>query len=359
MKRIILLSFWLLSLLGLHAQELTVKSMEVAPMDLSASTQPRNDLNGNPCALVKVQLVTEGVKFEGNVIGDAAFKEGEYWVYMSAGSYLLEIKHPKFLPLMVNFRDYDIKQVEAKTTYFLTLPMPQGRVVVVQQQGESKPLSAKQTFTVNGVSFDMVCVKGGSFMIGEDNSEVFYAKKQHNGESVTVSAFFIGETEVTQELWQAVMGTNPSSHVDADTPNLPVEKVSWKDCQKFIRKLNKLTGRFFRLPTEAEWEYAARGGHLSEDYLYSESDKIDDVAWWGDNSGRRTHPVKTKMPNELGIYDMTGNVCEWCQDYIKYSDSHPLRGGTASEGSNWCYVWFHNSGRPSLKNDFTGLRLAK
>ena len=116
------------------AQELTVKKMEVAPMDLSASTQPRNDRNGNPCALVKVQLAAPGASFEGNVIGDSEFKKGEYWVYMSEGSYMLNIKHSSFLPLFVNFRDYDIKGVEGKTTYVLTLVMPQASATVKKQK---------------------------------------------------------------------------------------------------------------------------------------------------------------------------------------------------------------------------------
>lgn len=125
------------------AQELTVKKMEVAPMDLSASTQPRNDLNGNPCALVKVQLAVEGVKFEGNVIGDATFKEGEYWVYLSAGSYMLNIKHKSFVPHFVNFRDYDIKKVEGKTTYMLTLLIPQGKSDKGSIKVEYRPVGAE------------------------------------------------------------------------------------------------------------------------------------------------------------------------------------------------------------------------
>lgn len=118
----------LIATVSLHAQKLAVEKMEMMPMDLSASTQPRLDKNGNPCALVKVQLATSGASFEGNVIGDAVFRKGEYWVYMSAGSYILNIKHSSFLPLFVNFRDYDIKRVEGKTTYVLTLLMPQGLV---------------------------------------------------------------------------------------------------------------------------------------------------------------------------------------------------------------------------------------
>ena len=125
MKRIVILMLLIVSTLSVCGQELTVKRMEVAPMDLSASTQPRNDRNGNACALVKVQLATPGARFEGNVIGDVEFKTGEYWVYMSEGSYMLNVKHASFLPLFVNFRDYDIKKVEGKVTYVLTLVMPQ------------------------------------------------------------------------------------------------------------------------------------------------------------------------------------------------------------------------------------------
>jgi len=119
-------------------------------------------------------------------------------------------------------------------------------------------------------------------------------------------------------LWQAVMGTNPSNFKG---DNMPVENVSWKDCQEFIGKLNGLTNKKFRLPTEAEWEYAARGGNKSRGYKYAGSDSIDDVAWYDMNGEEITHPVASKQPNELGIYDMTGNVYEWCSDwYGIYTD---------------------------------------
>ena len=137
--------------------------------------------------------------------------------------------------------------------------------------------------------------------------------------SVTLSSYSIGETEVTQALWTAVMGSNPSNFKGN---NLPVEKVSWNDCQTFIRKLNDLTGENFRLPTEAEWEFAARGGNRSRGYKYSGSDNLGDVAWYTDNSGDKTHAVKSKSPNELGIYDMSGNVWERCSDIFgDYHDS--------------------------------------
>lgn len=134
MKRYFLLALLLTCVLGLQAQKLTVEKMEVAPMDLSASTQLRNDRNGNPCGLVKVQLAAVGAQFEGNVIGDVAYKTGEYWVYMNDGAYLLRIKHPNFLPLDLNFRDYGIRKVEGKCVYVLTLVMPQGRDVEKKQR---------------------------------------------------------------------------------------------------------------------------------------------------------------------------------------------------------------------------------
>ena len=143
--------------------------------------------------------------------------------------------------------------------------------------------------------------------MGSDDSS-----KEKPMHQVTVSDFMIGETEVTQELWQAVMGSNPSRFNGVDNP---VEFVSWSDCQKFIANINRLTGKCFRLPTEAEWEYAACGGNASVGYKFAGSDNIDKVGWYTNNSQATTHPVATKSPNELGIYDMSGNVWEWCQDW--------------------------------------------
>ena len=170
-----------------------------------------------------------------------------------------------------------------------------------------------KTFYANGVSFDMVEVRGGTFRMGatsEQGSDAdSYERPVH---SVTLSSYYIGKTEVTQALWKAVMGNNPS---EFKGDNLPVERVSWNDCQEFVRKLNALTGQNFRLPTEAEWEFACRGGNNSRGYKYSGSNYIFNVAWYTDNSRGETHPVATKLPNELGIYDMSGNVWEWCSDW--------------------------------------------
>ncbi len=183
---------------------------------------------------------------------------------------------------------------------------------------------ADKIITVNGVTFTMKAVEGGTFAMGAQSTDPDGANydaeawdREAPVHSVTLSDYYIGETEVTQELWQAVMGYNPSHFVGDKNP---VEQVTWYECQNFITQINLLTGMNFRLLTEAEWEYAAKGGNKSEGYVYSGSDNLEDVAWFADNSNSKTHEVMTKIPNELGIYDMCGNVLEWCQDiYGDYS----------------------------------------
>ena len=223
-----------------------------------------------------------------------------------------------------------------------------------------------KVYTVNGVSFTMIAVKGGTFQMGNDVGYE-WEKPVHQ---VTLSDYYIGETEVTQELWNAVMGSNPSKF----TGNMqrPVEMVSWNDCQTFISKLNQLTGKTFRLPTEAQWEYAARGGNKSKGYIYSGSNEIDEVAWYEYNSGGMTHPVQTKAPNELGIYDMTGNVYEWCTDwYGAYSSAaqtdptgpatgsdRVYRGGSWGSDATFCRVANRNNYTPTNSYFHLGLRLA-
>ena len=200
-----------------------------------------------------------------------------------------------------------------------------------------------KTFYANGVPFDMVEVRGGTFSMGATFEQGSVAENNEKPvHSVTLSSYYIGKTEVTQALWKAVMGNNPSI---SKGDNLPVEYVSWDDCQEFIEKLNYLTGQNFRLPTEAEWEFACRGGNNSRDYKYSGSNYIDDnVGWYYGNSGGNTHPVATKSPNELGIYDMSGNVWEWCSDwygdYSSDAQTNPKGPESGSRrvcrGGSWC-----------------------
>ena len=231
--------------------------------------------------------------------------------------------------------------------------------------------SGIETITIKGVQFKMVRVKGGTFQMGatsEQGSDAY--DDEYPVHSVTLSDYYIGQTEVTQELWEAVMGSNPSYFKGNN--QCPVEKVSWDDCQEFIKKLNRLTGKNFRLPTEAEWEYAARGGNKSKGYKYSGSNDADAVAWYNKNSGSKTQPVAQKQSNELGLYDMSGNVWEWCQDrygkYSSHSQSNPKGANTGSvrvlRGGSWISsernVRVSNRGydAPGGRNVDGGLRLA-
>lgn len=280
------------------------------------------------------------------------------------------------------------------------------------------------TVTAKGVSFKMIRVQGGTFTMGatnEQGSDAYDDEKPAH--QVTLSTYYIGETEVTQELWKAVMGSNPSDFAPKETnasqcsydafvadakrlnakkPSAvkiptrqewdaamvttsgslkrPVEQVSWDDCQEFIRRLNQLTGRTFRLPTDAEWEYAARGGSKSRGYKYAGGNDINTVAWYDKNAYYKgesspdygTHVVKTKSPNELGLYDMSGNVWELCQDwygdYNASAQTNPkgpatasarvvVRGGCWYYSARFCRVSFRNSFNPNYRVNYMGLRL--
>lgn len=229
------------------------------------------------------------------------------------------------------------------------------------------------TFTVNGESFNMIRVNGGSYNMGAtsecDQGEAkWWEKPVHR---VTLDNYYIGETEVTQALWEAIMGSNPSQNRVGR--NYPVNCVSWDDCVEFCQVLSQKTGKRFRLPTEAEWEFAARGGNKSNHYKYSGSNYLHEVAWCLDNSDSISHPVKTKKPNELGIYDMTGNAWEWCSDYwcenySDYSQYNPQGPSTGEyrvhRGGGWlnlpksCRISYRYYAKQGRRNDYRGLRLA-
>jgi len=244
--------------------------------------------------------------------------------------------------------------------------------------GEWQPL----TITVNGVSFKMMPVECGTFTMGatpEQGSSTSSTEKPAHQVTLT-NSYFIGQTEVTQALWQAVMGSNPSRF--RDDLNKPVEQVSWNNCQTFILKLNEMTGKSFRMLTEAEWEFAARGGNKSKAYRYAGSNIIGDVAWYNANAGSGvgedspdygTHPVAAKAPNELGLYDMTGNVSEWCQDwqagYSGIPQTNPtgpatgvakvIRGGSWSTDAYYSRITARtNFVYPSTTSTNIGFRLA-
>ena len=553
MRKILLSFFMLFAIMStVFAQKLKVESFKLASNDITAQSHPRKDLNNLNCALVKVGIALDGVKFDGSIMGEPIQKLGEYWVYMPKGVSMLQVLHKNYTPLMVNFYDYGVGKVESGMTYILTLSKPSGstepadaggnfyaltvnpknavvtidgnqqtvstdgeysamlpygshtykveaggyisksgsftisnsdmtplnvslvsamatvsvtcptpavslyvdkksvgtmpwtgslkegmhlieakkdgyrsqqRTINLSQQQKLdvafnelaaiqgnlsvnyKPFGAEvyidgnkvgqsprvfngllvgnhkveikkdgygtdsktvnilegQTATLagvlttnttassstgsslsgntitipvkNGISIDMVRVEAGTFTMGatrEMENPFDWEKPTH--QATLTNDYYIGKYEVTQALWKAVMGKKPSTFKG---DNLPVYNVSWNNCQIFICKLNKITGKKFRLPTEAEWEYAARGGKKSQGYQYSGSNNISDVAWYEDNSGNKPHDVGSKQANELGIYDMSGNVLEWCQDrYGKYSSSSQTNPTGANSGSN-------------------------
>lgn len=232
-----------------------------------------------------------------------------------------------------------------------------------------------QSFTISGTTFKMLPVSGGTFEMG--------ATAEQGGDAwdietpvhyVTLNDFFMGETEVTKALWKAVMGTNPGN---TSGDNLPVGSVSWYDCNEFVNQLNdklsaQLNGKEFSLPTEAQWEYAARGGQESQGYKYSGSNNIDDVAWYDANSDNQTHPVAQKQANELGLYDMSGNVSEWCFDWFgnyssgntqinptgpNYGTVRVSRDGAYCDDARFCRVSSRNRTYPDYSLSYVGLRL--
>jgi formylglycine-generating enzyme required for sulfatase activity len=224
----------------------------------------------------------------------------------------------------------------------------------------------------NPIAGVMVLVKGGTFTMGctaEQGGDC--QRNESPAHQVTLSDFYIGKYEVTQKQWKAVMGddNNPSNFKGDD---LPVEMVSWNDVQEFITKLNVKTGKNYRLPTEAEWEYAARGGNVSKGYKYGGSVDVNEVAWYGENGESVTHRVGTKKANELGIHDMSGNVYEWVHDlygnYRKNDLTNPQGSSTGSRrvfrGGSWYYsagyarVSYRSFNDPDARSNFLGFRLA-
>ena len=565
MRKILLSFFMLFAIMStVFAQKLKVESFKLASNDITAQSHPRKDLNNLNCALVKVGIALDGVKFDGSIMGEPIQKLGEYWVYMPKGVAMLQVLHKNYTPLMVNFYDYDVGKVESGMTYILTLSKPSGstepadaggnfyaltvtpknavvtidgnqqtvstdgeysamlpygshtykveaggyisksgsftisnsdmtpinvslvsamatvsvtcptpavslyvdkksvgmipwtgslkegmhlvevkkdgyrsqqRTINLSQQqkldvaftelaaiqgnlsvnykpfgadvyidgkkigqsprvfngimvgshkveikkdgystdsktvnileGQTATLagmlttntsssvasgtsSSGNTITIpvkNGISIEMVRVEAGTFTMGAtpEMKEPWDDEKPAHQVTLT-NDYYIGKYEVTQALWKAVMGYNPSAFKG---DNLPVEQVSWDDCQEFISKLNSITSKTFRLPPEAEWEYAARGGNKSRGYQYSGSNNISDVAWYKDNSDNKTHAVGSKQANELGIYDMSGNVWEWCQYWFgSYSSSSQVNPIGANSGSDRVFRgggWYNNA----------------
>ena len=363
MRKYIALFAYLLALTTTQAQDVVIRRNTTTTTTTTSTTtvsKPKPKPQPKP---------TTGTLTITSTPSDAAVKiDGEYM-----GTTPLTLKNRKAGTYRVTFsaEGYETKTqsvtvTAGKTaTCSATLKKKQAQQPVQQQPtpSPSPSSSSAQTFTANGVSFKMVRVEGGTFTMGatsEQGSDAYNREKPAH--QVTLSSYYIGETEVTQALWQTVMGSNPSNFKGK---NRPVEQVSWDDCKTFISKLNSLTGKNFRLPSEAEWEFAARGGNKSQGYKYSGSNTLGNVAWYDNNSGSETHPVKSKSPNELGIYDMSGNVWEWTQSCWRsnYSASENcshrvLRGGSWDNDAGICRVSFRFNLTPDFRIDCLGLRLA-
>lgn len=400
----------------LRGQELTVKEFRPDPADISAVRYEVKDLNGNVCALVRIGLVLQDVTFEGSVV-KSEFKDGEWWVYMVDKSWWLNIKSGRYLPLRYEFPE----PVQKKSTYIMQVEAPllaydgptgtmrfecnvrdasvyvdgvkissilpcewdgpEGKhIVEIRADGyntEKIPfnialkrketlsirLKAEGSFSYNGISYEMVSLSGGTFKMGslsvdgKDNT-MSYEQPVHQ---VSLRPYKIGTTEVSQALWKAVMGSNPSIHQGDD---LPVENVSWYEVQEFIEKLNSLSGSHFRLPTEAEWEFAARADGLPDEPSGGRASRVA-------VSGGATAPLATKAPNSYGIYDMSGNVAEWCSDWFaRYKPDSAInptgpskgiqkvvRGGSFADGERWFQCAVRGHMKPSDSNSKTGFRL--
>lgn len=401
------------------SQELVVRGFEQATTDITAKKYPKYDNNQIMGALIKVQTGIHDLVFKGLVLGTPEKKTGEYYVYMAAGSKFVQIAHDSYGTIRVSFDSFGISRLESKVTYILRLADSRydsfkfefkcnvsnanlyvdgkylgdvssrydisngthevrltsdgyydlNTTIIVSNEIRSskidmvkKPVVASKKITVKGVDFDMIKVEGGCFTMGATSEQSHPQINEKPTRDLTIKSFYIGETEVTQALWKAVMGTNPSLFINK--MDYPVENISYDDCLLFISKLNDITHARFRLPTEAEWEYAARGGCHSQQRIYSGYNTMQDAGWFINNAGATPHPVKTKMANELGIYDMSGNVAEWCSDkYTMYDDLtratkyNIARGGAWNSYATQCRTASRDYYAPNNKFDYLGLRL--
>ena len=408
-----------------QAQQLTVTDFHVDPLDNAAIKFEKKDANKESCALVIVQIPVYDVTFEGDVVAIEQ-KEGDYWVYMNNGATWLEIKAKGYISPQFDIKDNFPKGLTGKMTYRLSVEKPytgnepKGTFVIAsnireadfyvdgvkqasgpppfsysgtegkhrvtlkaagyneesaefeiklgQTQNYRLNLKAEGSFSLDGVSYEMVRIEKGTFYMGSkaENNKYSTFNMDKPAHQVTLKAYAIGKTEVPQALWEKIMGSNPSINKG---PNKPVENVTWDDCQEFIQLLNQKCGTNFRLPTEAEWEYAAIDRNDANADSYAGGNNLRRIA----NVGGATADCGSFQPNALGLYDMTGNVAEWCQDYIsRYShakqtnpcnDSNGfqrvVRGGSYKDNE---YI-LRNSHRGHRRQDDSaptiGLRLAQ
>lgn len=340
---------------GYESEEGTVKLKAAAPSNLQITLSKETNTISTSTNDVATQHIVRNqiVKFSGKVvdingqpvIGASVEETGTKNISVTDidGNFIIKAKSSS-ITVTVTFLGCVPKQVK------LTEGTKE-EITLIEETYKKQPSSSASSITIpvkDGISIEMVKVEGGTFMMGATPEMKNSWTEERPIHQVTLTNdYYIGKYEVTQSLWCALMDNNPS-YFKGD--NLPVEQVSWDDCQKFINKLNDITGRKFRLPTEAEWEYAARGGKKSRGYQYSGSNKISDVAWYSSNSEHKTQPVGLKLANELGLYDMSGNVDEWCFDrfgfYSALSQTNPLgaddgicrvyRGGSWEQTAGFC-----------------------
>lgn len=425
MKKIITLLVLFLSIATiLPAQRLTVTDFHDDPLDNAAVKFEKKDANNESCALVIVQISVANASFEGDIVAIEQ-KDGDYWVYMNNGATWLEIKAKGYISPEFDIKDKFPKGLTGKITYRLSVEKPytgdepKGTIVVASNireadfyvdgtkqisgpppftysGGEGKHkitikaagyneesaefevklgqtidyrlnLKAEGSFSLDGISYEMVRIEKGTFYMGaKANNKFSTFSMDKPSHQVTLKAYAIGKTEVPQALWEKIMGSNPSINKG---PSKPVENVTWEECQEFILRLNQKCGTHFRLPTEAEWEFAAIDCNSSNVDSYAGGKELNKVA----NVGDATIDCGSLQPNALGIYDMTGNVAEWCQDYIvRYSpgsETNPchdhkgfqrvVRGGSYKD-NEYC---LRNSHRGHLRQEDSaptiGLRLAQ
>lgn len=377
------------------AQGLEVKNFYHDERDGTANRGSTRILDSNeePCALIKVRTMKHGFKFDSGLLLPVKKTEEqtsahplEIYVWVQSGAKRISIGHDKFGTIY----EYNLAQhlksgkLESGQTYILELDTKEVELPSSDISPKTNPSkgvasltqasTAILTFTVKGVSFTMVKVEAGTLVMGgsydEEDDEV-YDDEDYPIRRVTIKKdYYIGETEVTQDLWEAVMGINITQQLTNSNKrqgtrfslngvgyNYPMYLVSREECITFIGKLNELTGAKFRLPTEEEWEFAARGGKKSRGYNFSGSNLIDEVAWYENNS-KTTRPVKQKAANELGLYDMSGNVEEWCFDF---GDRYGIvRGGHSGECgfAEDCHVTSRCETRMTFSSDQNGFRLA-
>lgn len=211
------------------------------------------------------------------------------------------------------------------------------------------------TIDVNGIVFEMCFIEGGTFTMGGTSEQLPDAYSDETKMKISIHSFYLAKTVVTQKQWDAVMNSKKSACKDE---NLPVQNVSWLDCVRFIQELNRVTGFYFRIPNEEEWEYAARGGNVSKGYKYAGSNNIDEVAWYDKNSGNQPHPVALKRGNELGLYDMCGNIQEWCSSFYENGSDRVIRGGCFLSSPRRCRVSCRNHNAQVYSDSTISFRLA-